>query len=470
MRSKSNSYLLGLFLVAMAALSSCKKDNMDQFKTGGDANADNSSKTVAVNNAVPVASFKVIGYLPSWQGDVNAVQYSKLTHVNYAFLTPTNTGGLNPLDNLSKFTTLVSNAHSHNVKVIISVGGGGGGDAFHPIVANAGYRTAFVNNMVNFCNQYNVDGVDIDWEFPSAGTETNNFYLLLQELSTAMHNGGRVCTIASISVGATYVTNNMFTILDWINIMDYDDNNFQHSTYQSAVDCLSYWAGRGLPVAKTILGVPFYARDNRYDYSTMNYVDVLAAGGSPNSDTFQTFGYNGIPTIKSKTTLALNQAGGMMIWDLGGDATGANSLLSAINSVITGGTTTPPNTPPIGTVISLKGFNGKYVSGENGTQAMTCTRTTAGDWEHFTVLDAGSGKIYLRSMGKYVSSENGTQAITCNRTTPSDWEKFDWIVTTDGKITLRGNNGKFISSENGTQAMTCNRATASGWEAFGLNQ
>ncbi|HEX8021700.1 hypothetical protein, partial [Mucilaginibacter sp.] len=165
-----------------------------------------------------------------------------------------------------------------------------------------------------------------------------------------------------------------------------------------------------------------------------------------------------------------NQAGGMMIWDLGGDASGANSLLSAMNTIITGGTTNPPPAPPIGTVISLKGFNGKYVSGENGTQAMTCTRTVAGDWEHFTVLDAGNGKIYLRSMGKYVSSENGTQAITCNRTTPSDWEKFDWIVTTDGKITLRGNNGKFISSENGTQAMTCNRATASGWEAFGLNQ
>jgi hypothetical protein len=86
------------------------------------------------------------------------------------------------------------------------------------------------------------------------------------------------------------------------------------------------------------------------------------------------------------------------------------------------------------------------------------------------VVDAGGGKISLRSMGKYVSSENGTMAITCNRTTAGDWEKFDWVPTTDGKVTLRGNNGKFISSENGTQAMTCTRATASGWEAFGVNQ
>jgi len=125
---------------------------------------------------------------------------------------------------------------------------------------------------------------------------------------------------------------------------------------------------------------------------------------------------------------------------------------------------------PIGSTITLKGFNNQYVSSENGTQAMNCNRPTASAWEQFLVVDAGAGKIALQSMGKYVSSENGTQAITCNRTTYGDWEKFDWISTTDGKVTLRGNNGKFISSENGTQAMTCTRATASGWEAFGVNQ
>lgn len=134
------------------------------------------------------------------------------------------------------------------------------------------------------------------------------------------------------------------------------------------------------------------------------------------------------------------------------------------------GTQSSASGPPIGSVITLKGFNNLYVSSENGTQAMNCNRSTASAWEQFTVVDAGGGKIALMAMNKYVSSENGTQAITCNRTTFGDWEKFDWILTTDGKVTLRGNNGKFISSENGTQAMTCTRATASGWEAFGVNQ
>jgi glucosylceramidase len=125
---------------------------------------------------------------------------------------------------------------------------------------------------------------------------------------------------------------------------------------------------------------------------------------------------------------------------------------------------------PIGQTITLKGFNNLYVSGENGTMAMTCARATAGTWEQFLVVDAGAGKIALQSMGKYVSSENGTMAITCNRASVGGWETFTWGVNADGTITLKGSNNDFISSENGTQAMTCTRTTASGWESFKVNQ
>ena len=125
---------------------------------------------------------------------------------------------------------------------------------------------------------------------------------------------------------------------------------------------------------------------------------------------------------------------------------------------------------PIGQTITLKGFNGDYVSGEDGTTAMTCTRTTPGTWEQFLVVDAGGGKIALQSMGMYVSSENGTMPITCNRTSYSAWEEFTWGVNADGTITLKGNNNDYVSSEDGTQAMTCTRTSASGWESFGVNK
>jgi len=129
-------------------------------------------------------------------------------------------------------------------------------------------------------------------------------------------------------------------------------------------------------------------------------------------------------------------------------------------------TETPGTGAPIGQTITIRGSNGSYVSGENGEQAMNCNRATAQAWENFTIVDAGAGKVALRSQGKYVSSENGTQAMTCNRATIQDWEKFDWISNSDGTFSLRGSNGAYVSSENGVQAMTCNRATIQGWEKF----
>ena len=44
--------------------------------------------------------------------------------------------------------------------------------------------------------------------------------------------------------------------------------------------------------------------------------------------------YNGIPTIKMKTILAKQEASGVMIWQLSGDAPGPKSLLQAIGEAV----------------------------------------------------------------------------------------------------------------------------------------
>ncbi|PUZ27784.1 Chitinase, GH18 family [Chitinophaga costaii] len=453
---KITPVFLFIYLCFTCTFSSCKKNLQSP-----------QSSIRTTPRAVSAANFKVIGYLPTWAGSVSAIQFSKLTHINYAFLIPTTSGGYEAVEDAAKLSSLVTSAHANGVKVLISVGGGGGGDAFHNIVASSSLRTTFVNNMVSFASQYNLDGVDIDWEYPSTGTEAINFLTLMTSLSTAMHNEGKLCTIAVIGDGGTSILDGIFSVVDYLQIMAYDDNNFQHSTYAIATRCMDYWLDRGVPAAKAILGVPFYARDNRYDYATKNYNELLALGASPDSDVFQTYGYNGIPTIKSKTALAMQEGGGIMAWELSGDeGTGTHSLVSAIHDVVISG-----NAAPIGQTITLKGFNGKYVSSKNGTAPMICNANLAQGWEQFTIVDAGGGKIALRgSNGLYVSSENGTEAINCNRTTIQGWEKFDWVGNSLGQVAFRGNNGKFISSENGTQDMTCNRDSASGWEYFGINQ
>ena len=122
------------------------------------------------------AQFKVVGYMPSWAGDVNVIQYNKLTHINYAFALPTWDGGLQPLENAWKLQSLVSLAHARNVKVCIAVGGWNNGDdgAFESLAANATYRTNFVNALIGMVNQYGLDGVDMDWEYPDNGASANN--------------------------------------------------------------------------------------------------------------------------------------------------------------------------------------------------------------------------------------------------------------------------------------------------------
>jgi hypothetical protein len=186
-------------------------------------------------------------------------------------------------------------------------------------------------------------------------------------------------------------------------------------------------------------------------------------GADPYADRYGDIGYNGITTIKNKTTLALNQAAGIMIWEIAQDATGTYSLLSAIKEVVNNGNTT---TAPIGQTIWLKGNNGQYVSSKGNVNPMYCNATVVAGWNQFLVGDGGNGKITLSNGGYFVSSENGEQAMNCNRTAADDWEKFDWIQNADGTVSLRGNNGLYVSSENGAAAMTCTRTTAQGWESF----
>jgi len=442
--------------------SSCKKD------------ANNlGSKASTTPRAATASSFKVVGYLPSWSGAVSSIQFSKLTHINYAFLIPTSSGGYQPVDNASKLTSMVTAAHAAGVKALISVGGGGGGDGFAGIVASSANRTAFVNSMLSFCSQYSLDGVDIDWEYPSTGTQANNFLLLMQQLSTAMHNSGRLLSAAVIGYDGDYIVDGVFSVVDYLVIMAYDENNFQHSTYELGAQCMNYWLGRGLATSKALLGVPFYGHDSSQDPNSdaaeVEYNTILSDGANSKLDVYNQFGYNGLITMKSKTSYAMATGGGVAIWELSGDGTGANSLLTAINQVVVAGGVLSTGAP-VGTTVTLKGFNNDYVSSENGTTAMTCTRTVAQGWEQFLVVDAGFGKVALQSMSKYVSSEDGEQAITCNRASYSTWEIFDWIPAADGKTTLRGTNGLFVSSENGTKAMTCTRTVAQGWEEFGINQ
>ncbi|MAM88548.1 MAG: hypothetical protein CME36_14685 [unclassified Hahellaceae] len=281
--------------------------------------------------AGPAAAFKVVGYFPTWQGDVNSIPYGRMTHINYSFVLPTNSGGLQALEGgAARLNTLVSQAHAKNVKVLIAVGGWNDGDdsAFRSLAANSSYRANFVNNIVNFVNQYDLDGVDIDWEYPDAGAEANSFRLLMQDLSRALKPRGKLLTAAvTHNDWPGSVDSAVIEAVDFLNLMVYD-LNYPHSTYQAAQAALTHWKfSEGLPKSKAVLGVPFYSRTNYIAYR-----DIIAryGAGAAQVDNAGGLDYNGQPTIKAKSELALNEAGGIMFWEISQDTRDNLSLMKTI--------------------------------------------------------------------------------------------------------------------------------------------
>ncbi|MDI5981185.1 glycosyl hydrolase family 18 protein [Amycolatopsis magusensis] len=368
--------------------------------------------------------FRSVGYMPSWSGNVNSIQYGKLTHINYAFVLPNANGTLQAVPDPGKLSSLVSQGHNNGVKVSLAIGGWNDGNdsAFEALAANSGSRTTFVNSVVSVVNQYNLDGVDIDWEYPDPGTSGNNFTALMQQLSTAMHSRGKLLTAAVVSGGGTAngVQPAVFGYVDWLNIMAYDGGS-PHANYDWSIASANEWKGRGLPAAKTVLGVPFYSRPGYLTYAQLVAMDPANA----NRDCVTANGaqqcYNGIPTIKRKTQWAMANAGGMMNWELSQDTTGSTSLVSAIYETAMGGSGG-------GKTGAITGFGGKCadVAGgatTNGTavQLWTCNGSPAQQWT------VGDGT--LRALGKCLDvasagTANGTpvQLWDCNGTGAQTWQ------------------------------------------------
>ncbi|MEU5936707.1 glycosyl hydrolase family 18 protein [Micromonospora sp. NPDC047187] len=353
-------------------------------------------------------NFKSVGYMPSWAGNINTIQYNKLTHINYAFVLPNSNGTLQGVDG-ARLSSLVSQGHANNVKVSIAVGGWNDGNdsAFETLAANATSRTNFVNNLINFVNQYNLDGVDMDWEYPDPGASANNYTTLMTQLSSALHSRGKLLTAAVVSEGGSVqgVQTAVFNQVDWLNIMAYDGGS-PHANYDWSINSINLWKARGLPASKAVLGIPFYSRPVYYNYSYLVGLDPANAnrdcatiGGSQQC-------WNGIPTVKRKTQWALANAGGVMNWELSQDTSGSTSLLSAMYDTIMGGTTPPPT----GRTGQITGIAGKCVdvasaSTANGTavQLWGCNGTNAQTW---TVASDST----LRALGKCADITSGSTA------------------------------------------------------------
>jgi hypothetical protein len=175
----------------------------------------------------------------------------------------------------------------------------------------------------------------------------------------------------------------------------------------------------------------------------------------------------------AKTQVAKAGAGGIMIWELSQDTTGATSLLNAIYN-----TMVSTNYAPIGAIVSLRAqADSNYVSAANGgAAALIANRTNAGPSELFKVVDLGQHNIALLSQanGKYVTAASTTSPLIASKSSVGTNETFTWQINADCTVSLWSpvNNAYVCADLNqGTPPrLWANRAVASGWESYVVTQ
>lgn len=299
-----------------------------------------------VNNLqAQTEAFRIIGYVPNWIDVASLTKnfdFRKVTHINYAFQNPDIDGNLSQSNN--GLAGLVAKAHSNQVKVLISIGGGSAADGtiknnYQNLISTSEKRAAFIHKIVAYINLYQLDGLDVDEEGPAINS---NYFYFIKQLADSLKPKGLLLT-AAVGWGGENIPNASFQYFDFVSLMAYDytgdwdqNNPGQHSPYWYAQKMISDYKKRGVKKEQLCLGLPFYGY-GFYKLAgsySVNKILSLYPNAANQDQVGDTIYYNGKATIEKKTKLALDEASGVMIWELSQDAVGDNSLLSVANQTV----------------------------------------------------------------------------------------------------------------------------------------
>lgn len=278
--------------------------------------------------------FKVIGYI---RGNSNQfsqgleAQLPYVTHLNYSFINPTDdaSGDIAPY-NKARLNEFIERGKATNKSLFLSFGGWRKNEdsfdsVYERIAANPIARQKFIDNIVQMTLDYDIDGVDMDWEYPRI-EKADDYADFIEALAEALHTHNKLLTAAVIGVEskatdsghADAYLDRAIAAFDWINLMAYDERTDDHSPYSAATNSIDYWVNqRGVPPHKAVLGLPIYARPSWRGFADVISDDPLLACVDTTVYNGKTDYYNGLPMIAKKTRLAQNeQLAGVMVWEL----------------------------------------------------------------------------------------------------------------------------------------------------------
>lgn len=245
-------------------------------------------------NAAESEGGRVVAYVTSWSQDVpNPFQ---MTDINYAFGHVAETfdgvGIANP-DRLRMISSLKEK--NPDLNVLLSIGGWGSG-RFSEMAADSKLRANFAKDCRRVMDEYNLDGIDIDWEYPTSNAagissspdDTKNFTLLMRDIRKELPDGA-LLTLASVWDGNYIDFPAIMPYVDFVNIMSYDMGNppYHHSPLyataklgQNSSDAaVKSHIAKGVPAEKLTMGIPFYGRGKQPYGNFADYKDIALKSG-----------------------------------------------------------------------------------------------------------------------------------------------------------------------------------------------
>jgi chitinase len=239
----------------------------------------------------------IVGYVFSDGGSLHPGQIDArgLTRINYAFANIQNgdvvLGYPQDAANLKVLTTL--RQQNSALQILLSVGGWSWSTHFSDAALTEQSRQIFIASALDLIKRYDLDGLDVDWEYPGqrgAGStfrpeDKQNFTLLLKELrqafnqETSQSHKKLYLTIAA-EAADEYLQhtdmNQVQSYVDAVNLMAYDyympasdriTGNLAplftspaDPKNASAEASVQNYERAGVPAEKIVLGVPFYGR------------------------------------------------------------------------------------------------------------------------------------------------------------------------------------------------------------------
>ncbi|HEX6832870.1 MAG TPA: glycoside hydrolase family 18 protein [Rudaea sp.] len=239
--------------------------------------------------------YRLVAYVANAE-NLPTVDATKVTAVNFAFARIDKVQVVLDAAAEKKLAQLVAlKKQNPNLKVLLSVGGWGA-DGFSNAASGEIARRAFAASAADIIARNQLDGLDIDWEYPGLpgpgirfrDTDRENFTALLKTVRARFDDMAKrfgrsaddpyllTAALADSEFVAHVELDQVHKYLDWINLMTYDFHNSLTKTTghhaalrrsasaaadeRSVEGAVEQFLKAGVPAAKLVVGVPFYGR------------------------------------------------------------------------------------------------------------------------------------------------------------------------------------------------------------------